>query len=438
MKPFFSNILIVLLVFVFVQMEAVSQLKIKPGINKKELKNFFGDGTSIDVKKIKYKGARRAIGTFEDSDSIFNMYSGLVLSSGAVKRIARKNKKQSTSSINWSKGYRKLDKLAKAKTKDAAIIEVTFIPKEEYISFNYVFGSEEYPEFVGSSFNDAFAFYLKPPKGKTQNLAMIPDSNSRITINNVSHLTNQWYYVNNSKLLGDFKVLDVDTVEYWKGRNKYEIRITYNMSAAIVEDPKIPVEFDGFTKLLQAKTKVIPGKQYKLIVCIADASDRVYDTGVLIEAGSFLSNPSKNFKFGALANDTNYYFKKDTVLVYTEKEDSVIPIKKCEDIKSEIYFSSAGSILLQVDKEIIDKVLEQLLPENEYKLDIYAYTDLDGSLNYNQRLSQLRAVSVRKYIASKKIQNLTIQETAGKGKDLKGLQEKQFKRRAEIYISCVP
>ena len=43
---------------------------------------------------------------------------------------------------------------------DECIIEFDFVPEGDTISFNYVFASEEYPEYVCGSVNDAFGFFL--------------------------------------------------------------------------------------------------------------------------------------------------------------------------------------------------------------------------------------------------------------------------------------
>ena len=46
---------------------------------------------------------------------------------------------------------------------DECVIEFDFVPEGDSISFNYVFVSEEYPEYVCASFNDAFGFFLTGP-----------------------------------------------------------------------------------------------------------------------------------------------------------------------------------------------------------------------------------------------------------------------------------
>jgi len=429
--PFLKYIFI--LCFILTSSLSFTQLKIEAGLNKKELKSFFENGASIEIKKIKFKGSRRSIGTFKDSDSIFNMYSGLVLSSGSVKKIAQNNNSQSTSSKNFKKGYKPLSKISKSKTKDAAIIEITFIPKSEFISFNYVFGSEEYPEFVSSSFNDVFAFFLKPHKGKIINLAKIPNSDSEISINSVNHINNQCYYVNNSILNGDINIVKIDTTEYWSGNNKYEIRTSYNIKAATIDNPKIPVEFDGFTKLMQAKTKVEPGKTYKLTICIADANDRVYDTAVLIEAGSLLSNPDENYKYGALSIDTNYYFKTDTVLIYSRKEEMV---EICNDTICKVFYKTNEFKLTKIETEKIRLFLEQNINKNRHIVSIEAYTDEKGSVEYNQILSQNRNDEIINFIESLKLSNATIENSIAKGKDFDSLKTDAQKRRTEIYLKC--
>ncbi len=129
------------------------------------------------------------------------------------------------------------------------------------ISFNYVFGSDEYMEFVGS-FNDVFALYINGPDpgGGTynnENIALIPGTTTVVSINNVNNYTNAAYYVDNE-----------------------------------FPDPADPsfIQYDGFTVVLEAKFAIVPNASYTLRIVVADDLDTALDSGVFIEAGSLTSN----------------------------------------------------------------------------------------------------------------------------------------------------
>jgi len=143
---------------------------------------------------------------------------------------------------------------------DACIIEMDIVPLGDTLRFNYLFGSEEYDEYVCSPFNDAFAFYLSGPniKGK-ENLAKL-ESGSRITINSINK--------------GNGRI----------GKCKAKNPSFYNRNMG-----QIPLEYDGFTRTLAINQKVIPNKTYHLKIIIADASDGIYDSGVFIENNSMIS-----------------------------------------------------------------------------------------------------------------------------------------------------
>ncbi|HMK03911.1 MAG TPA: choice-of-anchor L domain-containing protein, partial [Ferruginibacter sp.] len=72
-------------------------------------------------------------------------------------------------------------------TNDACVLEFDFVPLGDSIRFNYVFSSEEYTLYSCSQFNDAFAFFISGP-GITglQNIALIPNTNLPVTINNIN------------------------------------------------------------------------------------------------------------------------------------------------------------------------------------------------------------------------------------------------------------
>lgn len=64
------------------------------------------------------------------------------------------------------------------------------------ITFEYIFGSEEYPEWVGTTFNDIFAFLVSGPGivgdpniANQENIATLPDG-TFIQINSVNDALN--------------------------------------------------------------------------------------------------------------------------------------------------------------------------------------------------------------------------------------------------------
>lgn len=146
---------------------------------------------------------------------------------------------------------------------DACIVEMDIIPLGDTLSFRYMFASEEYDEYVGSSFNDAFAFFISGPgiEGK-KNLAVL-ESGSRVSVNSI----------NNGNPLNNHKPTNPSF---------------YNKNVG-----QIPLEFDGFTRTLEVVESVTPFETYHLKLVITDATDWAYDSGVFIEKGSVISYDHK-------------------------------------------------------------------------------------------------------------------------------------------------
>ncbi len=121
------------------------------------------------------------------------------------------------------------------------------------VFFNYVFASEEYPEFVNSSFNDMFELRLNGV-----NIALLPGDRGVVSINNVNHLTNSSFYRDNNFPTGT-----------------------------------IAIGYDGLTTVLTATATGLIGLN-KFEFVIKDLGDDDYDSGVFIEGGSFASdNPNE-------------------------------------------------------------------------------------------------------------------------------------------------
>ena len=214
-------------------------------------------------------GDPNQIGFFNGVNSNLAIDSGIVLSSGNILELVGPNSSGSTSTSFAGMGDPTLDLVVGPIdfTNDAAVLEFDFVPTSDVISFKYVFGSEEYLEFV-TSFNDAFGFFLSGPNPSggnyiDQNLAIVPGTlNTPVSIFNVNNISNSNFYVDNGT----------------------------GVTAPQNSDPTV-IQFDGFTSPLTATAAVICGDTYHIKIVVADVNDFAYDSGVFLEAGSFYSPP---------------------------------------------------------------------------------------------------------------------------------------------------
>lgn len=236
-------------------------------------------GGGVSVSNIVFSGANEQIGSFTCSGGCnLNIASGLVMASGNID-AAGGNAGGSTSltpSSGWGVSDSDLEILGGSTYNDAAVLEFDFVPQGDSLVFNFVFGSEEYPEFVNGGFNDAFGFFISGPgfngpySGNAENIALIPGTSTAVTIDNVNEGSFAQYFVTNS-----------------------------GTGAEVIEA-------DGFTTVLQAFAQVVCGETYHLKLAIADAVDTGYDSYVFLEAGSFSSNQvSIDFLESALTPGTN-------------------------------------------------------------------------------------------------------------------------------------
>jgi hypothetical protein len=136
-------------------------------------------GEGVVAGNIRYTGAKRAIGAFTDSTRILTIADGLLLTSGSAMLSKGPNKFTDMQFANQTSGYAKLEALTSGPTHDAAILEFDFVTSAENLTFDFIFASEEYTEYVGSKYNDVFGFFISGPGLDNINLAVLPRSKDR-------------------------------------------------------------------------------------------------------------------------------------------------------------------------------------------------------------------------------------------------------------------
>jgi hypothetical protein len=121
-------------------------------------------GSGVTVSNIVFTGNQsNAIGSFSNGNTTnLGIDEGIILSTG-IAAEASNPASYNASTNNFVAGDPDLNALPGViGTNDAAILEFDFIPQSDTLTFRYVFGSEEYPEFV-NSYNDVFAFFITGP-----------------------------------------------------------------------------------------------------------------------------------------------------------------------------------------------------------------------------------------------------------------------------------
>ena len=211
MKPVFT------LFFLANSILSISQLKIDTSNSVDYYVKHVLLGEGVEVANIKYTGMVVGIGEFEGDSELIGVERGIVLSTGDVFDVGGPNNQRGKSGIGVlpnsrrlinkiRKGDSDLNKLTGGRAKDMSLIEFDFIPKKNVLEFNYVFASEEYPEFVNSRYNDAFGFFISGPGIKKRvNLAVLDDGKTPISINTINHKKNKKLYRRNYTVIGPIK-----------------------------------------------------------------------------------------------------------------------------------------------------------------------------------------------------------------------------------------
>lgn len=244
------------------QFGAKAQLFIDNSFTVQEMvTDFFGANSCVQVSNITSNGG--SMGFFDGSATNLGVNAGILLTSGkTTNAIGPNNMSGITESLN-TLGDPDLDALIPTfQTNDASVLEMDIVSLEDTIVFEYVFGSEEYLEWVGSSFNDVFGFFISGPGiDGVQNIALIPNIDIPVSINNVNAYTNSAYYVDN----GDGGSAPQNTDDFY-------------------------VQYDGLTTVLTATAIVTPGETYHIKIAVADAVDMAYDSGVFLSTASLCGN----------------------------------------------------------------------------------------------------------------------------------------------------
>jgi gliding motility-associated-like protein len=262
------------IVFVLISFDALSQLVTNGGQSPTQLVQNVLLGPGVTVSNVTYTGSAGAIGSFTANNTNLGINSGIVLTTGTIANTGEgpqgPNNKPNAGINNGSPGNNALFQtvILNINTFNASILEFDFVPYSDTVRFKYVFGSEEYPEYVGQPFNDIFGFFISGPGiAGQQNIAKVPGGGGVISINNVNNgpantgpCNNCAYYVNNGN-----------------GSNG-----PFNSSTNYIQ-------YDGYTKVLEAVSKVQCGKTYHLKIAIADVADEIFDSGIFLEANSLSS-----------------------------------------------------------------------------------------------------------------------------------------------------
>ncbi len=343
-------------------------------------------GNGVLVGNVKFTGQKHAIGLFTDPTDQIGITEGIVLTSGNAFYVPGPNKTPRSGWASNAPGDEQLDRIARGKTYDAAVLEFEFVTVSENLSFEFVFGSEEYLEYVGSKFNDVFAFFVSGPNMEYQNIARLPDGKTPITVNTVNNQLNKKYYIDNA-------FTNVTDPFIWDVRNRKVIENKNYLKEEV--PPMYDIQFDGFTTVLTARCKVVPNEVYQIKMAISDVGDGILDSGVFLKGGTFSSYGKEIVKLD------DHFDEQQPLRRIAKKQPglSTNGIRLNRELNKvhrlgKVEFDFDRYQLTSVSRAVIQQVYQAWKDSNNYSIVISGHTDSMGSEQYNLDLAKNRAQSV--------------------------------------------
>ena len=254
--------------------DGYSQLAISTAMTPTQLVQNVLLGSGVTVSNITYQGGGNSRAKFSNGSATnLGLNSGIILSTGIVTQIANPQSYFMSTNLGLA-GDPNLNSISGAtQTYDACVLQFDFVPLSDTVKFRYVFGSEEYPQYVCSQYFDVFGFFItgvNPSGGNynNYNIARIPGTNLPVGINSVN---------NGSPGSGYSSSGCVSTAYH-----------NYYVDNAALNGQTIC--FGGFTKPLTAWCHVTPCQTYHVKLAVGEVGNGQYDSGVFLEANSFSTN----------------------------------------------------------------------------------------------------------------------------------------------------
>ncbi|WP_205697932.1 choice-of-anchor L domain-containing protein [Conexibacter sp. SYSU D00693] len=237
---------------------AISTQSVQQGVTAAQLAQTLA-GTGITVANATVTGNTLQAGKFSGGAPL-GIDQGVLLSSGDIADVKGPNNATGAGEGFGGNGDADLDALAGATgeepgTEDASVLEFDATSNASTLSFKYVFGSEEYTEYVNKGFNDVFAFYVGSGNQRV-NCATVPGANGP-------------------------EPVSVDTIHPGKNANLYRDN----------GNGQLDTQLDGVTTVLTCTAPVTPNQPTHVKLAIADRGDDLLDSAVAIQAGSLQSGP---------------------------------------------------------------------------------------------------------------------------------------------------
>lgn len=224
-------------------------------------------GSGVSASNITYSGSTTARGSFTCAGACnVGIGNGVLITSGGISTAVGVNNSSGAGVDNAAGSDPDLNALHPTGSgqQDAAVIEFDFMVATDSVRFNYVWASEEYHDYVNTSCNDFFGFFINGPgiTGK-KNIALVPGTNIPISINTVN---------NGSAPASTSPNGPCTNCAYF----------TDNTGGT-------SVQYDGMTTVLTASTQVCPCEVYHIKLAVQDFCDGNFDSGVFLEGNSFES-----------------------------------------------------------------------------------------------------------------------------------------------------
>lgn len=292
-----------------------------------------GPGLTI-TNPVLRRGSSAQAGIFSNGIAGANLEvdEGIILTGMSVAEAFTTNSSWQTSinnpDITADANLLAIDSLARY---DTVVFEfdVTLGANTRLLMVDYQFASEEYNEWTGTKFNDAFGFFVSGGDlTQTYNIARVVDDSTIVTTQNIGNYVP--VTVNNVNIgsPGDYasqpgyaaSIPPIYTNSQYFINNcvKGEDIPNCTQSKAPVE-----VEFDGLTHRLHATLdNLTPGVTYHFKMALADTGDSLWDTGVFVNKIMGIRSPQLCYDYAYKQN--NRYITNKTYAGQTPRIDSYV------------------------------------------------------------------------------------------------------------------